>query len=270
MGSGDGWTVAEVLCTAGPDDTPFEEQHDRASIGIVLQGTFEYQSTSGQGLMVPGAFLLGNPGDSFVCRHDHGRGDRCLAFSYAPGFFEELGSDLGVGRPRFGSPRVPPLRDVTRLSARAFTLLASPDAMAAEQLAIDVASAALTIERGVPTAQPEIGAGAMARVSRVVRMAEHEPDASLSIAALARVARLSPFHFIRTFEAVLGTTPHQFLMRLRLRRAAVRLRTTDVNITDIAFASGFGDISNFVRGFRREFGITPSEYRQRKQVAEMR
>jgi AraC-like DNA-binding protein len=80
---------------------------------------------------------------------------------------------------------------------------------------------------------------------------------------LAEEAKLSPFHFLRTFAAVTGTTPHQYMRRMKLRAAAVRLSSSETKIVDVAFESGFGDVSNFNRAFRAEFGVTPTTYRQR-------
>jgi AraC family transcriptional regulator len=86
---GDGWTVSDVVCDAGPMDKPFEEQHSKTSIAVVVSGTFEYRSP-GCELMTPGSLLLGNEGDYFRCGHYYGRGDRCVAFSYNPEFFERI------------------------------------------------------------------------------------------------------------------------------------------------------------------------------------
>lgn len=81
------------------------------------------------------------------------------------------------------------------------------------------------------------------------------------LTSLAQMAHLSPYHFLRTFEEVTGTTPHQYLLRTRLRAAALRLRTESTRVIDIALTCGFGDVSNFNRTFRAEFGMSPKAYR---------
>jgi AraC family transcriptional regulator len=73
---------------------------------------------------------------------------------------------------------------------------------------------------------------------------------------------LSPFHFLRLFSSVLGVTPHQYLIRSRLRRAARLLADDARSITDIALEVGFGDLSNFVRTFHRAAGVSPRTFRQ--------
>jgi AraC family transcriptional regulator len=76
LARGDRWTVKDVVCTSGPGDRSFEEQHSQVSIAIVVAGTFQYRSTTGRALMTPGSLLLGNAGHCFECGHEHGRGDR--------------------------------------------------------------------------------------------------------------------------------------------------------------------------------------------------
>ena len=78
----------------------------------------------------------------------------------------------------------------------------------------------------------------------------------------AQQAGLSPFHFLRLFAKVVGVTPHQYLVRSRLRRAARLLADNDRPITDIAFDVGFADLSNFVRTFHRAAGVSPRVFRK--------
>jgi AraC-like DNA-binding protein len=60
---------------------------------------------------------------------------------------------------------------------------------------------------------------------------------------------------------VTGVTPHQWLLRARLRDAAQRLASTRTPVTNVALDVGFDDLSNFTRSFRTEFGASPREYR---------
>jgi AraC-like DNA-binding protein len=87
----------------------------------------------------------------------------------------------------------------------------------------------------------------------------HEP---VDLAKTARRAGLSPFHFLRSFAQVIGVTPHQYLVRSRLQRAARLLAEQERAITDIAFDCGFNDLSNFIRTFRRAAGVSPRGFRR--------
>src|SRR5690242_6304682 len=130
LAQGKGWAVEDVICTSGPSDRPFEEHHSGVLIVIVASGTFQYRSATGCELMAPGSLLLGNAGQSFQCSHEHGCGDRCIAFHYAPDYFERLASDAGASgsRLRFHSPRLPPLRALSTLVAQACAALSISNA----------------------------------------------------------------------------------------------------------------------------------------------
>lgn len=84
----------------------------------------------------------------------------------------------------------------------------------------------------------------------------------LDVAAIAAVANVSEAHFIRSFRAVFGETPHRYLQRRRVERAMFLLRETNTSVVDICFDVGFSSRGTFVRTFRDIVGTTPSEYRQ--------
>ena len=83
----------------------------------------------------------------------------------------------------------------------------------------------------------------------------------LDIPTVAAVAHVSPAHFIRSFRAVFGETPHRYLQRRRVERSMFLLRETDRSITDICFDVGFPSLGTFSHTFRAVVGETPSGYR---------
>jgi transcriptional regulator GlxA family with amidase domain len=83
----------------------------------------------------------------------------------------------------------------------------------------------------------------------------------LTVATLARRARLSPFHFIRTFRAATGLTPHQYVRERRLERARHLLSTTPMPVTDVCQAVGFTSLGSFSTLFRRATGLSPIAFR---------
>src|SRR5262245_34191465 len=90
LASGHGWQVYDVCCTSGPRDRPFEEKHRDVCIAVVTSGTFTYRTTQGDAVLAPGAALLGNVGQCYECGHEHGVGDRCLSFQFAPELVESV------------------------------------------------------------------------------------------------------------------------------------------------------------------------------------
>ena len=88
-------------------------------------------------------------------------------------------------------------------------------------------------------------------------------DRQLDIAALARLSCCSESHFIRTFRATFGETPHRYLQRRRVERAMYLLRSGPSSVTDVCWSVGFASLGTFVRTFVRVVGETPTAYRAR-------
>lgn len=101
------------------------------------------------------------------------------------------------------------------------------------------------------------------QVQPALAFAAAHPDGDLSLAALAGQARLSEYHLHRVFTATLGETPKQLTSRLRLARAAAMLLAGNNPVLDVALACGYQSHEVFCRAFRRQFGISPTAYRQR-------
>ena len=258
LARGNGWSVSDVVCTAGPQDRPFEEQHDSVLIAAVIEGSFQYRTAQGSEVMAPGSLLLDNYGQYFECGHEHGTGDRCISFQYAPEFFERAGVS-GT----FPVHRIPPTAALSRQLVAARLAAQPATSVDFEELAHEMAAAAFEVvgkndhERGVPTAADE------RRISATLRFIEANLSEPLPLEKLACTAKMSEFHFLRTFKHVTRVTPHQFILRARLREAAVRLRTSLDEVLEIALDTGFRDLSNFNHAFRAEFGLSPTAYARR-------
>ena len=131
-----------------------------------------------------------------------------------------------------------------------------------QETAFQVLDRTTHLQHGLGSRERKHTAGSLARVTRVLRSIEAHPEERHELAKLAASARLSPYHFLRCFEDLTGTTPRQYLLRTRLRRAAMRLKLESTKIIEIALGCGFGDVSNFNHAFRAEFGKSPGLYRR--------
>jgi AraC family transcriptional regulator len=261
LAQGHGWRAADVICQAGPADRPFEEQHGRYSIAAVLDGTFTYRSMHGRTLLTPGSLLLGNADACFQCGHDHGVGDRCIAFQLDTDLFEDVVRSVpGARHLAFPIHRLPLTNEMLPLVERISAAAARPDTMEFEELALLLAAHAVKETRASPAGDYPLSAREERRAAESVRfLEEHYPD-EISIEALAARAGVSRFHFLRQFRQAVGVTPYRFLIRTRLRAAARQLRSTPARVTDVAFACGFNDLSEFTRRFRGTFGVAPGAY----------
>jgi AraC-like DNA-binding protein len=273
-------SVVDYRCTAQPGDPVVIEHHEAYSIAYVCSGSFGYQSRGASHELVAGSVLLGQPGDDYVCTHDHVHGDRCLSFRPDLATIDAVGGRSELWR--LGS--LPPLAELMVLGelARAVVDQTAPPfgAAAARGQAPVVDQTA----RGRDLGLDEVGLWVTARFAQVASGRTPRPlqisardrrravnaalwiDANshtaIDLDAAARQAGLSAFHFLRLFTGVLGVTPKQYVIRTRLRRAARLLAEDTRPITEIAYEVGFGDLSNFVRTFHRAAGVSPRRFRR--------
>jgi AraC-like DNA-binding protein len=99
----------------------------------------------------------------------------------------------------------------------------------------------------------------LCRARDLLREVHDEP---ISIRAVASEAAMSPFHFIRQFEALFGETPHQFRIQARLDKAKELLALSDYSVTDVCMEVGFSSLGSFSDLFARRVGTAPSAYRR--------
>ncbi|MCM0020358.1 MAG: AraC family transcriptional regulator [Tagaea sp.] len=249
LAQGSFWRLARFECRAGPGDRPFEERHETASIAAVVSGSFTYRTRSGRAALHPGAVLLGEAGACFECGHDHGTGDLCLAL----GLSRE--DEIGFARPSLG-----PKAETRILVAGLHALAAARDPLRADEIAAALALRASALAQGTAPAGRAASAREERRIARAVRMIEARAAEKLDLAALAREAAMSKFHFLRVFRRVVGVTPYRYVIDLRLARAMESLARGHESATHAAFASGFGDLSAFVREFKRRYGAPPAAF----------
>lgn len=262
LASGPGWWVADIVCTSAAGDRPFEEEHGSYCIAAVTAGTFRYRSRHGAALMTPGSLLLGNAGTCFECGHEHGRGDRCLSFHFSPAFLEDiLAAVPGSQRLGFDASHLPPLQKLAPLLADAEASREAGNAAELEEISVRLAGSVTALLTDAPKTRASISSRDEKRVAQAVHLIETDAERPISLTDLAEETATSPFHFLRSFRAVAGMTPYQFLLKTRLHRAAIRLRTTDEPVSAIAFGAGFNDLSTFNRRFKRMMGKAPAAYR---------
>jgi AraC-like DNA-binding protein len=130
------------------------------------------------------------------------------------------------------------------------------------EAALAFAARFVEIASGRPDGNRPPSARDRQRAVRAALFIEENSTNELTLETIASEAESSPFHFLRSFSAVLGVTPHQYLVRSRLRHAARLLADGERSVTDVALDVGFGDLSNFVNSFRRAVGVSPRAFRR--------
>lgn len=256
LGHGVGWSVSDVDFAA-ERGARFEQRHDRIMIAAVTRGSFRYRAAQGCVTLMPGALLLGNAGETCECAYEDG-GDHVIAFGYTDDYFAEIvGAAIA-----FRTHRVAPSAAAIALTAAIEAEAGRADSDQLEELALRVAGTIVDVLDDAPRQALRPSLRDERRILDALQLIEAQYREPLSVLALARAVRMSPYHFLRVFRAVVGVTPHQYLLRTRLRRAAVALATTAEPVATIAYAEGFGDLSTFVTTFRRVFGKPPRAWRR--------
>ena len=252
-------SVMDYRCSAAPGDKPYVELFAAHSISYVRKGSFGYCSRGRKHELVPGSLLVGHGGDEYSCSHDHhGGGDECLSFQFTPEVVEAVGDDSKIWR--LGC--IPPLPKLMVLGELAQSAFQGDSDVSIEEVGLTLARRVAELLSDRPRLRGNPAARDRRRAVETALWIDAHSHESIGLDAIAREARLSMFHFLRVFNRVFGVTPHQYLVRSRLRHA-VRLLTEDTRaITDVAFDVGFNDLSNFVRTFHRAAGISPARFRR--------
>ena len=256
------WSLTEYVCTAGPHDHPFEERHDRVSMALVTDGTFRYRTGTGEGLLYPGALLLGNAGACYECGHEHSHGDRCVALHIDRELFAEIASgSSGSNRCEFRAAMLPAVSGLASISVALQQTSSWKSQLALEET---VLSAIGTVVRAVGTNHTPPRRPAPAATRRIAAAFEYidaRLGSDLNLSELSAHVAMSKYHFLRTFRHASGMTPHQYILGRRLRLVAAALRSTEKPVARVALDHGFGDLSTFNHSFRRVMGVTPTAYR---------
>jgi AraC-like DNA-binding protein len=250
-------SVIDYRCTMGPHDRPFAEQHTRHSLSFVRRGSFGCCMRGRVHELVAGGVFVGRPGDEYTCTHaHHAGGDECLSVHLSPDLAERFGDDAAW---RTGA--LPPLAPLMVLGELVHAAAGGAHDAGLDEIGLLFAARFAAL---VGTKPDRIDAPSAADRRRAVEAAlwiDAHAHEAIDLERCAAQAGLSPFHFLRVFGVVVGATPHQYLVRARLRHAARALAQTQRPVTEIAFDVGFGDLSNFVRSFHRAAGVSPRAFR---------
>jgi len=228
--------------------------HEAFGLGAIESGVERFRYRGADHLAPPGSLVTMNPDELHTGRAETEGGWRYRMAYIDPDVAARVTGETGwwfgaaVGRDAAGAQRVTALLD---------TLW-----HASEPLAFDSALFALLGEfrrhAGVP--RPAAAEGAP-RFAPVIDYLHANLSRRLTLDELAAVAGLSPFHFLRSFQAHHHATPQQMLMALRLYEAK-RLLAAGVAPAQVALAAGLTDQAHLTRAFSRRYGVTPSRYQK--------
>ena len=250
--------MVDFRCSMGPDDKPFTEQHRCHSLSYVRKGSFGYDTGGRSHELVAGAVMVGHQDDEYVCSHPHHIcGDECLSFWFSPETADEVG--LGKTTLRLGS--LPPLPELIMYGELAETTRRGDGDVGIDEAAMLFAKRFVEVTSGMSPNPLKSPPADRRRAVESALWIDANAHRQIDLGGIAKQSGVSAFHFLRLFSNVLGVTPHQYLVRSRLRHAARLLADDARSITSVAFDVGFGDLSNFVRTFHRAAGVSPGRFR---------
>jgi AraC family transcriptional regulator len=252
-------SIIDYRCTSGPAQKPFTEVHQSCSVSYVRKGSFGYRTRGQVFELVAGSVLAGKAGEEFTCtHHHHSCGDECLAFHLEAEAADAIGLRTGVLR----STGLPPLPELMVLGELAQTAAEGTSDMGLDEMGWIFPMRFAEIVAGRQRRRDKTSSRDRRRAVESALWLDTRSHEEIDLESAAREAGLSPFHFLRLFAKVIGVTPHQYLVRSRLRHAARLLAAEERPITEIAFDVGFADLSNFVRTFHRASGLSPRAFRK--------
>lgn len=252
-------SVIDRRCRVTPGTRPFTEIHRDFSLSYVRRGGFGYRARGRSAELVAGAVLVGHPGDEYLCTHDHSRGgDECLSFHFTPALADTFGGRIEAWR--VGG--VPPVPELMVWGELAQAVTEGRSDVGLDEVGMVLAARFVALIDGRRADPPRPGAVDRRRAVEAALWMDAHSHEALDLETTAARAGLSSFHFLRVFSSVLGVTPHQYLVRSRLRHAARALVDDARSIAAVAYDVGFGDLSNFVRTFRRAAGVSPRSFRR--------
>ena len=271
--SGLGVTVTEFRCAARVEPLGPEEPNPTHGIVLVRKGVFRRQAKDETVVADANQVLFFNAGEPYRYAHPVPGGDECTVLAldahrawelverHAPRDAERPEMPFRIGGALASTIAARRHYEMLALLRRHGARLAVEDAVAA---LCDEAVAAAYRMRGVVGARES--PAARRRRRELVEAAKVVVNGRLeslpSLGQLARTLACSPFHLSRVFHLTAGLSLRAYALRLRARRAAERLSSGARDLTRLALELGYADHSHFTNAFRREWGVTPSRFRQ--------
>jgi AraC family transcriptional regulator len=234
------------------------ETSKNVAVAFVERGRFSLRQEKALWTFQPGDVLISSPGLHRRYHHfEECPDDVCLSLAFAPETVEDA---LGKLRRPSHAPRIAHVPATFFAHRMIESALRSNDKLWIEELAFHSLLALAPGAWDRPR-DPSVSTAHTRRIRSAIELMAASLAEPCSLTSIARQVGMSPFHFCRTFSGLVGLSPHQYLLRLRLRRSAKMLRR-GASVTDAALSNGFENLSHFTRSFQRRFAVKPSEYPQ--------
>ena len=231
--------------------------HDAAEnfrVNIVERGWFKLKCGRREWTLGAGSMFLSRPTEVYGYSHvKYAEPDTCLRLEFSGRMADELRRSV------FRLPLVLPTTNrLSFLQLRLRSLLSNAAEMSLDALACELVDAAANTEHDRHRLyRSELLRWYAERVGAARELMDCDPTADHSLWHLSSQVGMSVFLFARVFRELVGMPPHRYLVHRRLCRARDFLRS-GMPVTDVCYASGFNNLSHFIKSFRTHFGVSPS------------
>lgn len=266
----------------------YAEHDGLLSVKCVFAGSEYHRAGLALYRVEPGSYLVLNEGRRYSSWIETREPSEILSVFFTPGFADDVLRTLSLSADRLVDEperRVPAGGFVERLyrsdrhvtpvleRLRAVAPRGEPDRLWIEERLHELFVALVRAQRcigaeiaSLPAVRPATREELYRRLHRARDFLHSSTEQPLTLARLAEVACLSPHHFLRLFRAAFGTTPHRYLVELRLEATERLLHDTDLSVTAICAAVGFESLGSFSRLFKARRGVSPSRFRASRRI----
>jgi AraC-like DNA-binding protein len=233
--------------------------HDSYAFGAVESGAMRFWHDGADYLAARGDVIAINPGEVHDGRTEASTGCRYHMLYVECSVIEDVLAQAAPCSRGFSALKGPVLRDAS-LARRIRHFARATREPLEEQCEVAYLLLRLFTRHGMPPLSPRPAAAESQCVARAKNYMAERLGEPIHLDDISRVARLSAFHFLRTFKRATGMAPHAYLNQIRLERAR-QLLSAGESPAQVAAATGFVDQSHLTRRFKGAFGVTPGQYR---------
>jgi AraC family transcriptional regulator len=268
----DFYRILDFKCQCTDCRTSKPEYSNSFCISFVRKGNFLFNVFRNSLDSYTGCILVTKPGYERTVTHIHAVPDECTIIEFRNNFTTEIAE-------RYGHTKFFRDNDIHSTLAKTnaeteflhfmvmqLAVSRSGSKLHIDQLVLEIVNKVLDVVTDYVPDPDSINKLKRVHLTTIERAKEYMTThfmQDISLMEIARYCYVSPFHFSRIFKTFTSTSPHQFLLSIRLKNAELLLRTTSMLIGDVAFSSGFNSIEYFTAAFRQKYDCPPARFRER-------
>ncbi|MFI5129159.1 MAG: helix-turn-helix transcriptional regulator [Chitinophagales bacterium] len=271
----DFYRILDFRCRCTDCNTSKPEYSNAFGISFVRKGNFLFNVFRHSLDSYNGCVLITKPGYERTVTHTHTVPDECTIFDFKKGFYDELIRQYENCRFFTDNDLHSTLVHTNpEMEFFHFYILQLVQSLAGSKLQIDnmvmdlvdMTMNAATEYKPNEKISPRLKKNHLMTIERAKEYITANFISDISLTQIAEYSYVSLFHFSRIFKTFTSSSPHQFLVGIRLQHAAMLLRNTSLPIADIAFSSGFNSIEYFASAFRQKYKCAPTKFRLEKET----